>query len=68
MLRVSEREIAHAVGAYARAGIRAEGAAGAGRAALRQVTADPVVVIVCGSNIDDDLHARAVQHPESFPA
>ena len=68
MLRVSEREIARGVGAYARAGIRAEGAAGAGLAALRQVTADPVVVIVCGSNIDDELHTRAVQHPESFPA
>ena len=68
MLRVSEREIALGVGAYARAGIRAEGAAGAGLAALRQVTADPVVVIVCGSNIDDELHTRAVQHPESFPA
>lgn len=68
MLRVSEREIALGVGAYAHAGIRAEGAAGAGLAALRQVTADPVVVIVCGSNIDDELHTRAVQHPESFPA
>jgi threonine dehydratase len=68
MVRVSEREIAHAVGAYEGAGIRAEGAAGAGLAALRQVAADPVVVIVCGSNIDDELHTRAVEHPESFPA
>ncbi|MGH2867124.1 MAG: pyridoxal-phosphate dependent enzyme [Solirubrobacteraceae bacterium] len=67
MVRVSEREIARAVGAYATAGIRAEGAAGAGLAALAQVTADPVVVIMCGSNIDDELHTRAVQHPESFP-
>jgi threonine dehydratase len=67
MLRVSEREIARAVGAYARVGIRAEGAAGAGLAALGQVEADPVVVIMCGANIDDELHARAVERPDSFP-
>jgi threonine dehydratase len=67
MLRVSERDIARAVGAYARVGIRAEGAAGAGLAALEQVEADPVVVIMCGANIDDDLHARAVERPDSFP-
>jgi threonine dehydratase len=66
MLRVSERQIAEAVGAYARAGIRAEGAAGAGLAALEQVEGDPVVVIMCGANIDDDLHTRAVERPESF--
>jgi threonine dehydratase len=68
MLRVSEREIAGAVGAYSRAGIRAEGAAGAGLAALRQVERDPVVVIVTGANIDEELHARAVERPESFAA
>ena len=67
MLKVSEREIARAVGAYARVGIRAEGAAGAGLAALGQVEADPVVVIMCGANIDDDLHGRAVERPGSFP-
>ena len=67
MLRVSERAIAQAVGAYARVGIRAEGAAGAGLAALEQVEADPVVVIMCGANIDDDLHRRAVERPSSFP-
>jgi threonine dehydratase len=67
MLRVSEREIAEAVGAYARVGIRAEGAAGAGLAALGQVEADPVVVIMCGANIDDDLYERAVERPGSFP-
>jgi threonine dehydratase len=67
MLRVSEREIARAVGSYARVGIRAEGAAGAGLAALAQVEADPVVVIMCGANIDDDLHGRAVERPGSFP-
>jgi threonine dehydratase len=66
MLRVSEPEIARAVGAYARAGIRAEGAAGAGLAALTQIEANPVVVIVTGANIDDDLHARAVSEPGAF--
>jgi threonine dehydratase len=66
MLEVSEREIAQAVGAYARAGIRVEGAAGAGLAAVAQVEADPVVVITCGANIDDDLHTRAVERPETF--
>jgi hypothetical protein len=25
------------------------------------------IVIMCGSNIDDELHTRATQHPESFP-
>lgn len=68
IVQVSEREIACGVGAYARAGIRAEGAAGAGLAALGQVAAEPVVVIMCGSNIDDELYTRAVQHPQSFPA
>jgi threonine dehydratase len=68
IVQVSEREIACAVGAYARVGIRAEGAAGAGLAALGQVAADPVVVIVCGSNIDDELHTRAIQQPQSFSA
>jgi threonine dehydratase len=66
MLRVSEGEIARAVGAYARVGIRAEGAAGAGLAALAQVEADPVVVIVTGANIDSELHFRAVNDPGSF--
>jgi threonine dehydratase len=68
MIEVSERDIARAVGDYARAGIRAEGAAGAGLAALGQVETDPVVVIVTGSNIDDDLHARAAGSPDSFAA
>jgi threonine dehydratase len=83
MMMVSEREIARAVGDYARAGIRAEGAAGSALAAFRNTgwvrTAgsddppvrmpehDPTVVIVTGRNIDDDLHRRAVEEPESFP-
>ncbi len=69
MLLVSEREIAEAVGAFARAGIRAEGAAGAGLAALDQLedVEGPVVLILTGSNIDDELFTRAVERPESFP-
>ncbi len=67
-VRVSEREIAAGVGAYAAAGIRVEGAAGAALAALDHIDAEgPIVVIVCGANIDDALHHRAVQAPESFP-
>ena len=66
---VSERAIAEAVGAFDRAGIRVEGAAGAGLAGLRELEPvdGPVVVIVTGRNIDDELHARAVVRPESFP-
>jgi threonine dehydratase len=69
MLLVSEREIATAVGAYAGAGMRVEGAAGAALAALPQL-ADvdgSVVLIVTGRNIDDELHTRACERPESFP-
>ena len=69
MTMVSEREIARAVGDYARAGIRAEGAAGSALAAFRELAPehDPTVLIVTGRNIDDDLHRRAVEEPESFP-
>jgi threonine dehydratase len=68
MVLVSEREIARAVGAYAEAGLRVEGAAAAALAALPQL-ADvdgPIVLIVTGRNIDDELHARACEQPESF--
>jgi threonine dehydratase len=70
MLLVSERALAEAVGAYARAGIRAEGAAAAALAALPQLedVEGPLVLIVTGRNIDDELHARACERPESFPA
>jgi threonine dehydratase len=70
MLQVSEREIAHAVGSYADAGIRAEGAAAAALAALPQLDelGDPLVLIVTGRNIDDDLFTRAREQPDSFPA
>jgi threonine dehydratase len=69
MLLVSERDMARAVGAYAEAGIRAEGAAGAALAALPQL-ADvdgAIVLIVTGRNIDDELHRRACMDPGSFP-
>ena len=68
-LRVPERAIAAAVGDYARAGLRVEGSAGAPLAALDQVDVDgPVVLIVTGSNIDEELHRRAVEQPETFAA
>ena len=67
-VQVSERAIARAVGDFAAAGMRVEGSAGAGLAALDHAPQDgPVVLIVTGRNIDDDLHRRAVEQPESFP-
>jgi threonine dehydratase len=69
-VQVSERAIAQAVGAYAAAGIRVEGSSGAALAALGEVEPPdgPIVLIVTGHNIDDDLHRRAVEEPQSFPA
>ncbi len=83
MMMVSEREIARAVGDYAAAGIRVEGAAASALAAFRKTGGalsagsddppvrmpehDPIVLIVTGRNIDDDLYRRAVEEPESFP-
>jgi threonine dehydratase len=67
LVRVPERAIAHGVAAYARAGLRVEAAAGAALAALELVAApDPVVVIVSGANIDDQLYRRLVEAPDSF--
>ena len=69
MLEVSERQIADAVAAYDAAGIRAEGAAAAALAALAQVEDDgPIVLIVTGRNIDDELLDRCRSAPDSFPA
>ena len=70
MLRVSELELARAVVAFADAGIRVEGAAAAGLAALPQLREldGPVVLVVTGGNIDEELLARARREPESFPA
>jgi threonine dehydratase len=69
MLVVSERDLARAVGAFADAGIRVEGAGAAGLAALpRLADVDAaVVLVVTGRNIDDELHTRAYERPDSFP-
>ena len=69
MLLVSEREIAGGVAAFDRAGIRAEGAAGAGLAAIAQLddVDGPIVLIVTGSLIDDELLAAAATSPARFP-
>jgi threonine dehydratase len=68
-IRVSERQIAHAVRDYALAGIRVEGSGAASLAAhrVRPNGSDPVVLIVTGRNIDDELHRRCVEEPDSFP-
>jgi threonine dehydratase len=68
MLLVSERAIARAIGAYAAAGIRLEGAAAASYAALEQLrpTDGPTVLVVTGRNIDDELFRRATEAPETF--
>jgi threonine dehydratase len=69
MLRVSERELASSVAAFAETGIRVEGAAAAGLAVLPQLPEldGPVVLVVTGSNIDKDLLERARKQPEAFP-
>jgi threonine dehydratase len=68
-VQVSERAIARGVGAFASVGLRVEGSAAAGLAALEEMDAvdGPVVLIVTGRNIDDELHRRAVERPETFP-
>ena len=70
MLRVEESDIARAVATFDAAGIRAEGAAGAGLAALPQLPEldGPVVLVVTGRNIDDEVLERARRRPESFSA
>ena len=66
---VSERELAHAVRAYSEVGIRVEGAAAAPLAvALRDGLPRPVVLIVTGRNVDDELWRRAIAAPDSFAA
>jgi threonine dehydratase len=69
LVEVSERAIARAVGTFAAAGIRVEGSAAAPLAALDRLELPdgPIVLIVTGRNIDDDLHRRAVEDPGSFP-
>jgi len=70
MLLVSEREIAGGVAAFDHAGIRAEGAAGAGLAAISQLddVDGAIVLVVTGSLIDDELLARCRDEPGSFAA
>ncbi len=69
VVEVSERELADAVGDLARTGIRVEGAGAAALAGLRRLgeLGRPVVCLLTGRNIDAELHARAVERPESFP-
>jgi threonine dehydratase len=69
MVQVSERELARAVGSYEANGIRAEGAAAAALAAVPHLDdiGDPLVLVVTGRNIDDELFRRAVEAPETFP-
>jgi threonine dehydratase len=69
LVEVSERAIARAVGAFAAAGLRVEGSGAAALAALDAVDVPdgPVVLVVTGSNIDDELYRRAVERPETFP-
>jgi threonine dehydratase len=69
MVTVSERRIAEAVREYAAAGIRTEGAAAAALAAVPELgdLGDPLVLVVTGRNIDDELFTRAREHPDSFP-
>jgi threonine dehydratase len=59
MLEVTETEIAVSVTALDKAGIRAEGAAAASLAALPRAGAEgPIVLVITGRNIDDELLAR----------
>ncbi len=69
MLTVSDREMARAIGACARAGLRVEGAAAAAFAGLERMSdlEGPVVALVTGRNIDEELYLRALEEPESFP-
>ncbi len=68
-VQVSERALARAVGSFAAAGLRVEGSAAAALAALEPLVpaGGPTVLVITGSNIDDELHRRAVERPETFP-
>jgi threonine dehydratase len=68
-VQVSERALARAIGSFAAGGLRVEGSAAAALAALEQLepAAGPTVLVVTGSNIDDELYRRAVEQPETFP-
>jgi threonine dehydratase len=63
----SEVELALGLAAFAEVGIRVEASAAAPLAvALRESLPRPVVLIVTGRNIDDELWRRAVETPHSF--
>jgi threonine dehydratase len=70
VVRVSERELAVAIGRLAGAGIRVEASAAASVAALTHLdhAPEPIVLILTGRNIDDELFTRACSDPGSFPA
>lgn len=69
MVRVSERELARAIGRLADAGVRVEASAAASLAALDHLERpiEPIVLVITGRNIDDELFERARDTPESFP-
>jgi threonine dehydratase len=68
MVQVSERAIALAMGACAQVGIRVEPAAAAGLAALSRIpdVEGPVVAILTGRNVDDEVWRQAVEKPDAF--
>jgi threonine dehydratase len=68
VVRVSERELATAIARLANVGIRAEASAAASLAALDHLDAppEPVVLVLTGRNIDDQLFERACSDPGSF--
>jgi threonine synthase len=69
VVRVSERELARAIGTLADAGLRFEASAAAALAALDHLDdpVEPVVLVITGRNIDDELFERACRAPETFP-
>jgi threonine dehydratase len=69
MVRVSERDLARAMAAFAGAGLTVEPAAAAPLAALPQLPdiEGPIVLVITGRNVDDELRRRAIERPESFP-
>jgi threonine synthase len=72
MLRVSEREIAEALAAYADGGIEIEPSAAAALAALRHRhnigEGGASVLVVTGRNVDPQILDRARRSLKSFPA
>ena len=68
MVRVTDVEMAAAVGRLGRAGIRVEASAAAALAALDHLNRveGSAVLVVTGRNIDDAVYARALADPGSF--